>query len=350
MPDLTPDRSLRRPPPYGTRERVVGAGRRRRATLAGGAALIIAVPLAAGLVVTRQSGDDALVAAPGGPTADCPDVLPVPDGERSVPAPPAIGPADQLVPDAVPDAALVCRYANTSIFDTQGTRPQPSTVPLEGQRRLDGGLDQLPDDLALPAGESFGACSDAGGPTVPHLMRLDYPTGSVWVSTSTEVNSCAVVTNGAFTAAVYVAGQVAASYEAGAWVEAQPRFEGPCRLSRNGRAGQERTLVPAGWTTLELCRGGVLEPVPPERATAVAALLASLPIQQQSGAGASCQDQLAVPGGEDLVGPLVWRYPSGRDVLTFLFLGCDPPLGSSTLSATATLEEQTELVRLLRQD
>jgi hypothetical protein len=82
----------------------------------------------------------------------------------------------------------------------------------------------------------------------------------------------------------------------------------------------------------------------------VADLLGSLTTRDEGGSGASCQDQLTVPGAEEHLGMLVWRYPSGRDVLTFLFLGCEPPLGSATLSATATLQEQTELVRLLRGD
>lgn len=350
MPDLSPDRALRSPPPPGARQAVQRAGRRRRAAAAGALVTLLALPVLA-LGLPRLAERDTLVASPAPVAEPCPQQLPVTtDREPSVVPPPSSGPAGRLVPAEVPRAALVCRYEDSSIFTRSGNRSRPTSVALAGQRALAAGLERIASDLALPAGSAYGFCTQAGGPTVPHLLRLDYASESVWVSTSTDVNGCALVTNGAFTAPVYVGGQVAASFDAGAWVDPPLRegFADPCRLSKAGRAGQETALVPDGWTGLDVCVDGAPRPVAPERAAAVADLLGGLELGA-GGAGSSCPPP-AGPPDAGTPRQLVWRYPSGRDVLTFLVLGCDPPVDSLLLSATATLEEQAELARLLRKD
>lgn len=359
----SPDRSLRRPPRPGVRDVVVRTGRRRRQRLLGAGvlvlALVTAVPVAA-LSVT--AGDDTLLAVAPSAPEPCPAQLPVEDAEPSVVAPPAAGPPDRLVPEQVPTAALVCRYGDTGIFGPGSPTARPASVALEGERTLTAGLEGVPDDLALPAGTRFGSCTEAGGPMVPHLVRFDYPAGPVWVSTSTDVNACAVVTNGAFTAAIYVADQVAASFDARAWVDDPPSpfdvADNPCPRGPTGRAGQERVMVPDGWDELVVCRSELNQPAAtartlgPEPAAAVVQLLNGLPqIESEfSGYGGTCDDALSVPGDDGAYFQLVVGYPAGRAVRVNMLLGCDPPVGNGSLPASATAEQQAELLRLIKGD
>jgi hypothetical protein len=363
MPDLTPDPSLRRPPPSGVRDAVVRAGRRRRHRLLGAGVLVLAVVTAVPVAALFETGgeDSLLAVAPSAPEP-CPAQLPVDAGERSVVVPPSVGPPDRLVPAQVPTAALVCRYGDSGIFGPGSPTARPASVALEGERTLTAGLERVPDDLALPAGSGFGFCTDAGGPMVPHLVRFDYPAGPVWVSTSTETNSCAVVTNGAFTAAVYVGDQVAASFDASAWVDDPPNPfvmpEDACPRGPTGRAGQERAMVPDGWDEVVVCRSGEGQPertartLAPEPAAAVVRLLNGLPqIESEfGGSGASCDQRLTVPGDDGGQAELVVGYPAGRAVRVIPFVGCEPPIGNGSLSATATAEQQAELLRLLEGD
>jgi hypothetical protein len=322
-------------------------------------ALVTAVPVVTLFETGRE--DTLLAVAPSAPDP-CPAQLPVEDAEPSVIAPPAAGPPDRLVPEQVPTAALVCRYGDSGIFGPGSPTARPTSVVLEGERALTAGLERVPDDLAVPAGSSFGACSLAGGPMVPHLVRFDYPAGPVWVSTSTEVNSCALATNGAFTAAVYVGDQVAASFDAGAWVDDPPSSfltpEDACPRGPTGRAGQERAMVPDGWDEVVVCRSGEGQPertartLAPEPAAAVVRLLNGLPqiASEFGGSGASCSERLTVPGDDGAFFQLVVSYPAGRAVRVIPFVGCDPPVGNGSLSATATAEQQAELLRLLEGD
>lgn len=121
-------------------------------------------PLAPSLPVPADvvAGDDG---APGRSTR-CPPGPPGDDG-RSVPAPPRVaGAAESLVPQQVPDAVTICRYAGTDV-----------------QRIvLTGSLTGVPRDLArLPVTTAIPACRP--NPTVPrYLVELAYPGGgTVWL-------------------------------------------------------------------------------------------------------------------------------------------------------------------------
>lgn len=370
MPDLTPDRSLRRPPPSGALGAVAAAGRRRRAAaLSGGAlalALLVAVPV--GLAVSA-GGVDRLVeegspAAPGAttpaPAAPCPATLSTSGtaGEAQVPAPPPEALEGALVPAEPPLAVSICRYGDAAPFSQPDGEP-PEEVGLEGERALESGLERIPGDLALPAGTSPGVCTLVGGPIVPYLVQLRYDASTVWLFTRSDFNSCELVTNGAFTSAVYVGGQVEASYDAGAWVPPPPPRAGggetPCPTTPSGRAGQETTLVPDGWTELVVCRTGggtqTATTVDGDAAREAAALLNALPTRPGEGFSASCDDRLQVEGAdEDDQLTLRFAYPTGRGVTVIPFVGCDPPLGNGSLSADATAEQQAELLRLLKGD
>lgn len=369
--DLQPDRSLRRPPPAGMREVVQRAGRRRRRAVLGGGmlALVVLAAVPVGALALRDDARDTLLAdgdsspstapAEPAPADPCPTDVPRDNPSRipAVPAPPPADFAGSLVPDQVPTAVTICRYADTSPGSGSASA---SSEPdgLQGERELLGGLENLPADLAVPAGLEIGLCTAIGGAVIPYLVRLTYPAGTVWLSTMSEVNGCSLVSNGEFTSPVYVAGQVARSYDAGSWVPDAPRDGGPtpsaCGSTPSGRAGAERDLVPAGWTGLSLCEGSgsaqTSRPVSDDRAGAVTDLLNALDSEPgEGGFGASCSDQLKVEGDDDRSRSLHWRYPTGRDVVVVPFIGCDPPLGNGSLSADATAEQQEELLRLLEE-
>jgi hypothetical protein len=366
MTDL-PSRALRRPPAPGVLDRVVREGRRRRRRLAAsaaGATLLLAGVLVAvsgqpsddDRVVTAASPSAAAAAPSPPPAAPCPETLGTAPGDRSVPAPPPEELASALVPADAPLAATVCRYGDASLQGFGQSAAPPDTVALEGSRRLEGGLSDVPDDLALPAGDEVGPCTLVGGPIVPYLLQLQYETGTVWVRTSSDLNSCELVTNGRFTSAVYVGGQVEASYAEGSWVPAPRPWNAPddgaCPRVPTGRAGQEDSLVPPGWQSLVLCAtsGGAQSSrvIADDRARRVAELLGSLPTEADGGYSASCDRKLSIEGDDGGQLFLRFDYPRGRDVVVIPFLGCDPSLGNGSLSAQASAGQQEELLRLLR--
>jgi hypothetical protein len=276
MPDLTPDRSLRRRPPLGALERVQRAGRRRRRTILLGAAsalvLLAAVPVALVLPVESREtllteADSAPSAVPGDPAPStgtaapaaaesCPAVLDnLPGRPPTVPAPPPVGWHGALVPGQAPVAAAICRYSDASAFSGAATgREPPEQVALESERQLTGGLDDVVSDLSVPAGTEVGGCTLVGGPIVPYLLRLTYPTGTVWVGSRSDLNSCELVTNGAFTSAVYVgtSRRLVRGRRLGPDAAGGRRPPTAARSAPVGRAGQERSWS-RRWTTLTVC-------------------------------------------------------------------------------------------------
>jgi hypothetical protein len=372
MPDLTPDRSLRRPPPPGAVDDVVRRGRRRRLRVLGAGALAAVVLTAVPLGVLALSDRDAdrllspattsptpTAAASAPPPEPCPASL-RPDGAR-VPTPPPPELSDALVPREPPLAVTICRYGDIQ-YQGGGQSPQrPEEVALEGERAVSGGFDRLPDDLALPGGSGPGFCTAIGGAVIPYLVQLQYERTTVWLSTSSEPNSCAFVSNGTFVSAVYVGGQVAAAYETGTWPPPEPRWPGePSACSAaTRRAGQEHAMVPDGWVRLVVCRpsGGAFttsgarlaaSEVDRSRALDVARLLNSPPTTQLDG-GCRLREGL-VPTDQDAESPpwLVFDYAAGRDVLVSQFPPtCTPNLNNGTLAADLTAQQQAELLRLL---
>jgi len=185
-----------------------------------------------------------------------------------VPAPPTTETERRLVPDADPVEALLCRYR--AVDDPREDGP----TSLDGQVTLTGGLDRIRTDLLVPAAVPGGdrACTEIGGPRVPHLLRLRYADGELWLSATQEVNGCTSTGNGAFVSPAYLGQRFADAYDARAW---RPPAPGPvaCR-GGTGRAGQERALMPAGWRQLVVCEeNDAAREVEPGRAARVADLL-----------------------------------------------------------------------------
>lgn len=249
-----------------------------------------------------------------------------------VPSPPtADGTAGRLVPASVPTSAVLCRY---SVL-----RQEPST--LEGQVELSG-LDAVPGDLALPAklpGESH-ACTAVGGPSTPYLLRLDYPSGTVWVGSHDEVNACVDTTNGAFTSSIYIGRDLAASYVAHRWQQATHLGAGALACyERVGRAGQEHVLVPPGAVRISVCRdSSELAPVTePERIRNIVRLL-NAPSATPSKSG--CQGTVTHSRR------LLFEYRSGRNVVLDVLQGCSPAAYTNSLAINLTGKETAKLLRL----
>lgn len=160
----------------------------------------------------EPSAVDGLPAEPSMPTAadGCPDEVPLDVGAPWVPQPPTTQTPGRLVPDADPVEALVCRY-----------RPGDGTqATLVGGVLLETGLNRIRTDLqpsAVPAGQGR-PCPD--GARVPHLMRLRYADGDLWLSATQAPGDCTASGNGAFVTDTYLGDRFAEAYESLAWGEA----------------------------------------------------------------------------------------------------------------------------------
>jgi hypothetical protein len=300
--------------------------------------------LAAVVLAAAGCGDASDVAGRGlvGPATEdgsCPATFPAEDGPW-VPEVPTAETEGRLVPDADPVLAHICRYEAGS---NTGER-----VPLElaGEVDVTDGLNVVRRDLHLPAllDGSERACTLAGGPLVPHLVRFDYADGSVWVSATQEPNSCNDSGNGAFTTGVPLGDLLAEAFDTGRWPAApEPQR---CYPGTGGRAGQEQQLVPDGWTSIAVCRPGLNDPGPPPRpldpdtADRVVALLNSADLAPNSG---GCS------GGDNTRYDLLVRYDRGNAVNVGVNIGCDPPLRNGSLDGVLAPQDQAALQDLLQE-
>lgn len=286
---------------------------------------------------------------PGLPTAlSAPDVGPATqDGSCPTEFPAVAGPwvpelpttetPGRLVPDADPVGALVCRYADRSSREGQA-------VPLRAQAEVTQGLERVRADLHLPEalpGRSR-SCTQVGGPVVPHLVRLDYADGSLWVSAVEDPNSCTESGNGAFITTAYLGDRLATAFDDRRWPPA-PDAAG-CSSPAGGRAGQEDRLVPDGWSTAEVCPrpvNGLLprpEPVPADRARRAVEVLDGAELAPGSG---GCS------GGDNTAFDVLFRYPEGNPVTVSLNVGCEPPLRNGSVDGRLDIAQQRELQDLL---
>lgn len=267
-----------------------------------------------------------------------------PNGADRVPAAPAgFDGAAVLVPAGSPADVLVCSYPqlDRSGLGVSGDRTQAGRVTQ--------GLDHLADSLRLPEAlpEAVRTCPVAGGPVVPVLVRLRYPSGAVaWLSSRTDVNGCARVTNGSFVSAFFSAETFVEAAATGRWPESD--VPGPCQ--GGVRAGQERHLLMPGWTSLRVCQydddgvPSVSGALASERADQVATVLASLPTQPSQG---GCSN---TPGGSPVRTDLVAEHPGGVQTALSLDLGCVPALDNGSLASAPSKAQLAELARLLELD
>jgi hypothetical protein len=270
-----------------------------------------------------QEEDAGTGPSPSPVTAGCPQQLPAAEGAPWVPAPPTTETPGRLVPDADPVEALVCRY------DEAGA--------AAGEVLLEGGLDRIRTDLLVPerVDGAERACTLIGGGVVPHLVRLRYADGELWLSAVQEPNRCSLTGNGAFVSSAHLGERVAQAYDTGSWPVADPD---PCAQGGTGRAGQEDALAPAGWTSLVVCADdGSRREVAPDLAAQVVSLLGQLETRPGTNA---CQGTMTSSSR------LVLTYAEGPPVVLRWTPGCDPSLGNGSLSALPT-PAQTELLGVL---
>lgn len=307
------------------------------------------------LLLTAACGDTVATggSATATPTVDvapappgCPDRFPAPRDRAAtspwVPSEPTTETPGRLVPDADPVAAVVCRYDVGDFPEPEGVEP-----PLAGEVALTAGLDRIRHDLLLPEqrpGQDR-ACTLIGAALVPHLLRLDYADGSLWVSALTDANSCTRSGNGVFVTSAYLGGQLSQSYDAARWVVPPEQPAGSCLAGGRGRAGQEVELVPAGWTSLSLCRpaaGGT----PPPPAREVDRTTADRVVEVLSAVETG-------PGGNTCHGPydeayeLLFAYPQGPSVQVAFSPGCVPEVRNGSLDGLPAPAQTATLRRLL---
>ena len=157
--------------------------------------------------VGRATPEPSLAAAGG----DCPEQVPLDAGALWVPESPTTETPGRLVPDADPVEALVCRYRPGA-----GT----SAVLVDGVL-LEAGLDRIRTELApalTPAGPRR-ACDAGDGPPVPHLVRLRYADGELWLAAPQVPGDCAASGNGVFVTGTYLGDRFAEAYDERAWPE-----------------------------------------------------------------------------------------------------------------------------------
>lgn len=153
-------------------------------------------------------------APPAVPPADaepCPATYDTAASQPWVPAPPRTETAGRLAPDADPVEVVLCRYAPVT------TGP----AALDGAPvRIGSELLQVRTDLQVPPRTGDSRACTPEGPRVPYLARLTYADGDLWVASADTANGCADTGNGVFVSGSSRGEQLAASYDAGAWVPA----------------------------------------------------------------------------------------------------------------------------------
>lgn len=151
---------------------------------------------------------------PAIPPADaqpCPAAYDTAAPQPWVPAPPVTETAGRLAPDADPVEVVLCRYAPVT------TGP----AALDGPPvRIGSDLLRVRTDLQVPAKTASGRACSPEGPRTPYLARLTYADGDLWVASTDTANGCADTGNGVFVSGSARGEQLAASYDAGAWVPA----------------------------------------------------------------------------------------------------------------------------------
>ncbi len=155
------------------------------------------------------SGDP--TAVPPADAEPCPTAYDTAAEQPWVPAPPTTQTEARLAPDADPVEVVLCRY------DAVTTGP----AALDGPPvRIGSDLLSVRTDLQVPPAIADGRPCTPTDPRVPYLARLSYADGDLWVSSALTGNRCAPTGNGVFVSGSSRGAQLAASYEAGAWVSA----------------------------------------------------------------------------------------------------------------------------------
>lgn len=150
-------------------------------------------------------------AVPPADAQPCPATYDTVAPQPWVPALPGTETEGRLAPDADPVEVVLCRYA----------APAAGPAPLDGPPvRITADLLRVRTDLQVPPKPGGARACTPEGPRVPYLARLTYADGDLWVASAATANGCADTGNGVFVSGSSRGAQLAASYDAGAWVPA----------------------------------------------------------------------------------------------------------------------------------
>lgn len=247
----------------------------------------------------------------------------------------AVDTENRLAPDRLPTDVIVCAYAGS------GKGPQPARKPLTGDKHVNGGIDEVVDTVGyLPrkiASQEHCPAPLRNEDDGYFLLGLAYVDGTEWIATSANLCSPTPTTNGSFDSSAPLWIDLRQAYRSGSWPAPDPSV--PCASRGQGRSGQEESLVPVGYTSVELCKtvgerqDQVRHPGRAESDGVVAALdrLATAPMTTAGG----CFGWYA-SGADDVEYRLVFHYPVGADVVVVVATSkdCDPPIGNGSLQST----------------
>jgi hypothetical protein len=249
----------------------------------------------------------------------------------------------RLAPPRLPTRAIVCAY------DGPGRGVQPARKPLTGSKVLRGRLDVLADTLAYAPGNTLPArrCpaefrnEDDGY----YLLGLTYTDGTEWIDATQNICSPISATNGSYDSATYLTATLRDAYQHGSWPQPKPRDS--CGGRGAGRTGQEKTMVPDGVVSADLCkrtRTGIAAHRALDEATArrLAASLNSLPTKP---GGSACFGWHSA-ANTDIRYEIVFHYPVGTDAAVIVQMDKDcTPISNGLLAA----DDRSGIERLVQQ-
>jgi hypothetical protein len=168
------------------------------------------------------------------------------------------------------------------------------------------------------------------------LLGLTYLDGVEWVSTAENPCAPTPTTNGSYDSSMLLATDVHRAYQSGSWPA--PDTSGECAVRGLGRTGQESSLVPDGYSSLDVCKvlgkrvAAHARPSGSDTARLVAALN-GLPTSAMTGFG-GCFGWYASPS-DDMTYRLVFHYPIGADAVVTVEANkdCTPPVGNGSLQS-----------------
>ena len=257
---------------------------------------------------------------------------------------------NRLAPDRLPTNVVVCSYAGS------GKGPPPPRAPLTGSKELSGQFDPIVDTIAyLPRKIASQAthCPArlANENDGRYLLGLTYLDGVEWISTAVNPCSPTPTTNGSYDSSALLAIDLHDAYQSGSWPT--PDASGKCAASGLGRTGQEATLVPDGYTSLDVCKTldvtvvAEAHPSGSELDDIVAALnaLPTTPMTSPGGCGG-----WYASGHDDVGYRLVFHYEVGADAVVNVETSkhCDPPISNGSLQSSDVSAVVPLLARLTR--
>lgn len=283
------------------------------------------------------------------PALTCPTSIPTSTNRPWVPkTTDGVDTENRLAPDRLPTNVLVCFYAG------DGKGPQPPRKQLTGSKKVTAQFNAMVDTIAylphkIASQASHCPARFANEDDRYYLLGLTYLDGVEWISAVENVCSPTPTTNGSYNSSALLATELDQAYRSGSWPT--PDTSGRCLPRGMGRTGQETSLVPDGYSSLDVCRtigiNVVAEAHPSSSETdELVTALNALPTSPMTSSGgcfgwyASSQD-----GAEYR---LVFRYPVGADAVVSVATSkdCDPPISNGSRQSSDSSDVVPRLEQL----